>query len=109
VAIGYSISQINKSFCSTRYSKSKNSHSSSPPLTLSSVPYILATTYHISNIFAKKNIKTLFKGYKILKQLFRTTKDESDSMLGLGIYKIPCSYDKSFIDQTDRSFKSCLK
>jgi hypothetical protein len=39
-ANGYSISQINKSFCSTCHSKSKNPPTSSPPLAHISLPYI---------------------------------------------------------------------
>jgi hypothetical protein len=109
VANGYSTSQINKAFFSVHHSKSKNSHSSSPPLALISLPYIQGTTDHISNILAKKNIKTLFKPHKTLKQLFRTTKDKFDPMLGQGVYKIPCSCGKSYIGQTGRSFKSHLK
>jgi predicted GIY-YIG superfamily endonuclease len=58
---------------------------------------------------AKKNIKTLFKPYKTMKQLFRTAKDKSDPMLGQGVYQIPCSYGKLYIGQTSRSFKARLK
>jgi len=57
--------------------------SSSPPLTLVSLPYIQGTTNLLSKFLAKKNIKTLFKPYKTLKQLFRTAKDKIDPMLGL--------------------------
>jgi hypothetical protein len=59
-------------------------------------------------VLAKKNIKTLFKPHKTLKQLFRTTKDKFDPMLGQGVYQIPCSHGKSYISKTGRSFKSCL-
>jgi predicted GIY-YIG superfamily endonuclease len=45
----------------------------------------------------------------MLKQLFCTTKDKSDPMLGPGVYQIPCSYGKSYIGQTGRSFKARLK
>jgi hypothetical protein len=58
---------------------------------------------------AKKNIKTVFKPHKTLKQLFRTTKDKSDPMLGPGVYQIPCSCGKSYIGQTGRTFKARLK
>jgi hypothetical protein len=58
---------------------------------------------------AKKNIKTLFKPYKTLKQLFRTTKDKSDPMLGEVVYQIPYSCGKSYIGQIGRFFKSHLK
>jgi hypothetical protein len=67
------------------------------------------TTDHISKLLAKKNIKTLFKPYKTLKQLFRTAKDKSDPMLGPRVYQIPCSCGKSYIGQTGRSFKAVLK
>jgi hypothetical protein len=105
---GYSISQINRAFHLACNPKSKNT-SSSPPLALVSLPYIQGTTDHISKILAKKNIKTLFKPYKTLKHLFRTTKDKPDPMLGPGVYQIPCSCGKSYIGQTGRSFKSRLK
>jgi hypothetical protein len=83
---GYFVSQINKDFCSAHNPKEKNS-SSSPPLALISLPYIQGTTDHISKILAKKNIKTLFKPCKTLKQLFRTTKDKPDPMLGPSVYQ----------------------
>jgi hypothetical protein len=60
-------------------------------------------------LLAKKNIKTVFKPYKTLKQLFRTTKDKSDPMLGPRVYQIPCSCGKSYIGQTGRTFKARLK
>ena len=47
--------------------KSKNSHSSSPPLALISLPYIQGTIDNISKILSTKNIKTLFKPHKTLK------------------------------------------
>jgi hypothetical protein len=58
---------------------------------------------------AKTNIKTIFKLFKSLKQIFRITKDKSDPMLGPGVYQIPCSRGKSYIGQISRSFKACLK
>jgi hypothetical protein len=106
---GYSISQINKAFHSTHNPKSNNSSSSSPPLALISLPYIQGTTDHISKILAKKNIKTIFKPFKTLKQSFRSAKDKSDPMLGPRVYQIPCSCGKSYIGQTGRSFKAHLK
>jgi hypothetical protein len=78
---GCYISQINKSFCSAHNPKLKNSPSS-PPLALVSLPYIQGTTNHIPKIIAKNNIKTYSNPVKALKQLFRTTKDKSDPMLG---------------------------
>jgi hypothetical protein len=65
--------------------------SSSPPHALITLPYIQGTTNLISKLLAKKNIKTIFKPFKTLKQLFRTAKDKSDPMLGPRIYQIPCS------------------
>jgi hypothetical protein len=109
VANGYSISQINKAFHSTHNSQSKNPPSSSPPLAHISLPYIQGIIDHISRILAKKNIKTFFKPCKTLKQLFKTAKDKSDPMLGPRVYQIPCSYGKSYIGQTGRSFKARLK
>jgi hypothetical protein len=61
------------------------------PHALISLPYIQGTTDIISKLLAKKIIKTIFKPYKTLKQLFRTTKDKLDPMLGPGVYQIPCS------------------
>ena len=80
-----------------------------PPLTLLSLPYIQGTTDHISKILAKKNIKTVFKPFKTLKQSFKSSKDKFDPMLAPGVYQIPCSCGKSYISQTGRSFKSHLK
>jgi hypothetical protein len=90
-------------------SKHKNYSSSSPPRALISLPYIQCTTYHISKILAKKNIKALLKPYKTLKQLLITAKDKSNPMLGQGVYQIPCSCGKLYIGQTGRSFKAHLK
>jgi hypothetical protein len=109
VSNGYTNYQIKKAFRSTFNPKSTNSSSSSPPLALISLPYIQGTTDHISKILTKKNIKTIFKPFKTLKQSFRSTKDKFDPMLGPRIYQIPCSYGKSYIGQTSRSFKSHLK
>jgi hypothetical protein len=106
---GYSLSQITHAFCSTNNPKPKITSPSSPPHALISLPYIQGTTDHISKLLAKKNIKTIFKPYKTLKQLFRTAKDKSDPMLGPGVYQIPCSCGKSYIGQTGRSFKAQLK
>jgi len=61
-------------------------------LALIFLPYIQGIIDHISKIIAKKNIKTLFKPHKNLKQLFRTAKDKFDPMFGQGLYQIPCSY-----------------
>jgi hypothetical protein len=58
---------------------------------------------------AKKNIKTVFKPYKTLKQFFRIAKDKSNPMLGQGGYQIPSSCGKSYIGQIGISFKACLK
>jgi hypothetical protein len=96
VANGHS-TQINKSFHSHNHPKPKNFPSSSPPVALISLPYIQGTTHWISKNLAKKNIKTLFKPYTNLKQLFRTAKGKSNPMQGLGVYQIPYSYGKSYI------------
>jgi hypothetical protein len=95
VANGYSTSQVNKVIRSVLHSKYKNSHSSSPPLALIYLPYIQGIIDHVYNILGKNNIKTLFKHHKTLKQLFRTTRDKYDPMLGQGVYKIPYAYGKS--------------
>jgi hypothetical protein len=79
---GYSLSQINQAFRSANKPKPKTSSSSTPPCALLSLPYIQGTIDHIVKLLAKKNIKTMFKPHKTLKQLFRTAKDKSDSMLG---------------------------
>jgi hypothetical protein len=88
VANGYSIAQINTTFCLALHHKSKSfpPPSPSPPLTLVSLPYIQCITNHISKLLAKKNIKTLFKPYKTLKQLLKSDKDKFDPMLGQGVY-----------------------
>jgi hypothetical protein len=106
---GYSLSQINHAFHLANNPKSKISSSSSAPCALISLPYIQGTTVHFSKRLAKKNIKTVFKPYKTHKQLFRTAKDKSHPMLGLGVYQIPCSRGKYYIGQTGRSFKSRIK
>jgi hypothetical protein len=72
---GYSISQIYHAFCSINNTKPKTSAFSTLPLALISLPYIQGTIDHISKLLAKKNIKTMFKPYKTLKQLFRFAKD----------------------------------
>jgi hypothetical protein len=51
----------------------------------------------------------LFKSCKTLKQLFITAKDKSDSMLGPGVYQIPCSYGKYYIGQPDEPLRRDLK
>jgi hypothetical protein len=79
------------------------------PLALFSLPYIQGITDHISKILAKKNIKTIFKPFKTLKQSFRFAKDKSDPMIGPRVYQIPCTSGKSYIGQTGRSFKARLK
>jgi hypothetical protein len=82
-----------------------------PPLLVLSSPYPTSKEPHdlISKLLTKKNIKTMFKPYKTLKQLFRSAKDKSDPMLGPGVYQIPCSCGKYYIGQTGRSFQACLK
>jgi len=106
---GYSISQINKVFCSTYNHKSNNSSSLSSPLALISLPYIQGTTYCISKIIAKKNIKIVFKPYKTLNQWFRFAKDKTNLMLNPGVYQIPCSCGKSYIVQAGRYFEARLQ
>jgi hypothetical protein len=81
-----------------------------PHLVLSFLfPISKALPIIFQKILAKKNIKTLFKPYKTLKQLFRTAKDKSDPMLGPRVYQIPFSCGKYYIGQTGRSFKAVLK
>jgi hypothetical protein len=58
---------------------------------------------------AKNNIKTLFKPYNTLKQIFRKTKDKSNMMPGPWVYQIPSSCRKSYIGQIGISFKGKLK
>jgi len=79
-----------------------------PPI-LIYLPYIQGTTDHISKILAKKNIKTIFKPFKTLKQSFRYAKDKSDPVFVPWVWRIPFSCGKSYIGQTNRSFKSHLK
>jgi len=85
------------------------SASSSPPRVFLSLPYIQGTIDHIVKLLSKKNIKTVFKPYNTLNQLFRCAKDKSNPMLGLGVYMIPYSCGKSYIGQTSRTFKAKLK
>jgi hypothetical protein len=107
---GYSFTQINQAFHYASKPKPKSPPSPRPPpRALISLTYIHGTIDLISKLLAKKNIKTVFKPYKTLKQLFKTAKDKSNSMLGQGVYQIPCSCGKSYIGQTRRSFKVCLK
>jgi len=68
-----------------------------PTLSLISLPYIHGITDHISKIPAKNNIKTFFKPYKTVKNLFRTAEDKSNPMLGQRVYRIPCSCENSYI------------
>jgi len=88
---GYSHSQINQFFHSFCKPNSQICSTLSPPCTPISLPYIKGTTDHISKNLAKKNIKTLFKHYKVLNQLFRLSKDKFDLMLDLRVYKTPCT------------------
>jgi hypothetical protein len=57
----------------------------------------------------KKYIKSLFKPFKTLEQLFITTKDKSNPMFGQGVYQIPFSCGQSYIGQFGRYFKAYLK
>jgi hypothetical protein len=107
---GYSLTQINQAFYSANNPNPKPKiTSSSLPHALISLPYIQGTTDRISKLLAKKNIKTIFKPFKTLKQLFRSAKDKTDPMLGLGVYQIPFSCRKSYIGQTGRTFKAQIK
>lgn len=107
-ANGYSLSQTNNAFHSTLHPKPKNP-SSSHPLAKISIPYIQGVTNHICKSISKRNITTLFKPQITLSQLFRSTKDKNDPILGSKVYEIPCLCDMSYIGQTRRSFKAQLK
>jgi hypothetical protein len=75
---------------------------------LLSLLYIQGTIDHIAKILAKKNIKTVFKPYKTLKQIFRTTKDKHDPMLGPGFTKFLAPVENLHWPKW-RTFKDMLK
>jgi hypothetical protein len=86
---GYSLSQITHAFCSTSNPKPKITSPSSPHRALIFLSYIQGTIDQISKILAKKNIKTIFKPYKTLEQLFRNAKDKSNLGLAQEFTKFP--------------------
>ena len=106
---GYSRYLINKTFQQVMHPSPKPPKLSPPPLSILSFPYIHGITYHISKLLIKKNIKTIFKPHKTLKQLFRRAKDKSNPFLSQGVYQIPCSCGKTYIGQTCRSIQTHLK
>ena len=47
--------------------------------------------------------------HKTLKQLFNSVEDKTNQLISQGVYQIPCSYGKSYINQTYRPIQTCLK
>ena len=80
-----------------------------PPKVVLSLPHIKRSMDRISRFLDKRNVKTLFKTFKMIKKLYRFLKDNMDPMLGSGVYQIPCLCGKNYIGQTSSSFKACLK
>ena len=106
---GYFRYLINKTFQQFLHPRPKSAKPSPPPVSILSFPYIHGITYCISKLLIKKNIKTIFKPHKTLKQLFRSIKDKSNPFLSRGVYQIPCPCGKTYIGQTCRSIQTRLK
>ena len=94
---GYTSSQIQKAFYKAKHSFPKPHLDSQPPNSRAFLPFIQGTTDKIAKILIKKNIKTVFKPLKTLKQSFTSVKDKINPLQQSGVYKIPCSCGTSYI------------
>ena len=82
---------------------------SQPPISWAFLPFIQRTTDKIAKILIKKNIKTVFKPLKTLKQSFTSLKDKINPLQQSGVYKISCSCGTLYIKQIAWSFEERLK
>jgi len=69
-------------------------------------PYILDTTDKISYILKKNNIKTIFKPMSTISRCLKSVKNPIDPKCHKGVYLVPCSYSKTYIDETGRSIST---
>ena len=106
---GYTSSQIQKVFYKAKHSFPKPHLDSQSPNSRAFLPFIQGTINKIAKILIKKNIKTVFKPIKTLKQSFTSVKDKINPLQQSGVYKIICSCGTSYIEQTDRSFEARIK
>lgn len=63
--------------------------------------YIQGLKNRISRIVKKYDIKTVFNTSTKIKTIFRSPKDKIPEMQIPGVYEIPCSCEKSYIEQTE--------
>jgi len=73
------------------------------------LPYIKGTTDCIGRILNKYNIQTVFKPLKKIGQILRNPKDQRLPLSSAGVYKIPCSYGKVYIGETERMVNIRMK
>ena len=80
----------------------------STPLGITVLPYVRKVTDRIGKLLQKYNIKTIFKPTKKIKENLRTAKDTRDLLATAGVYRIPCSCGKVYIETTKRTIKTRL-
>ncbi|XP_076246266.1 uncharacterized protein LOC143186474 [Calliopsis andreniformis] len=73
------------------------------------LPYIQGTTDPISKILGKHKIRTIFTTHTKIKQVLISPKDPQPQLSSAGVYKIPCTCGKVYIDETGRSVSTRLK
>jgi len=73
------------------------------------LPYIQGMTDNIARIQRKKNIITQFSTPRTIRQSMRSVKDKIDRHQLKGVYKIDCSYGKSYIGEIGHSLQTRLK
>ena len=64
------------------------------------LPYFSKLSDKLGKIKKKNNLSASFKAEQKLNIFFNSGKDKTDSMIGIGIYRVQCSCEKFYIGRT---------
>lgn len=73
------------------------------------LPYISGVTDKIGRLVTKYKVQTIYSPTKKLEGHFEWVKDKKDALCVPGIYRIPCSCGKVYVEQTKRSITIRIK
>ncbi|KAJ4450700.1 hypothetical protein ANN_02129 [Periplaneta americana] len=63
------------------------------------LPYLRNVTDRISRVLKRHEVETTFLPTKQIRNMLRSSKDKRDKLLSAGVYRIPCSCGKVYIEQ----------
>jgi len=73
------------------------------------LPYTKRTTDHIGKMMNKYNIQTVFKSPKKIGQILKNPKDQRFPLSSAEVYKISCSCEKVYIEETGKMINIRIK